>query len=199
MIRICSIQFKITINMQQIWLLLAALLWETCYQSEPHDVFCALQSCGKLIPICINFLHINIFSIIWQNSTWTARAPEAWMTNYHTHPPSYVYRYSTELGRIGTWIALKSMHKVSLSIFKYEKSMMLQWSTHWFIKIYHAGMCSIWIERLWIPRQPKFLISLIHYLNIIVQYNRLTVHVRYANQVMSPHIQKLKIQMRVLW
>ena len=68
---------------------------------------------------------------------------------------------------------------------------MLQWSACWFMTIYHAGMCSIWIEWFCIPRRPNLLIYLIHYLNRIVQSTKLTVHVRYSNQVMSPHTPKI--------
>ena len=67
---------------------------------------------------------------------------------------------------------------------------MSQWSAHIFMEIYHVGMCSIWIKWLLISRQPKFLISLIHYLNRIVKPTKLTVIIIYANQVMSPHPQK---------
>ena len=84
------------------------------------------------------------------------------------------------------------MHKVSRVVFKYDKAMMLQWSAHRFMTIYHAGMCYIWIEWSFIPRQMNLLISLLHYLNKIVQYIKLTVRVRYSNQVMSPYIQKIE-------
>ena len=76
--------------------------------------------------------------------------------------------------------------------------MMSQWSAYWFMTIYLTGMCYIWIEWLCIPRRPDLFISLLRYLNRIFQPTKLTVHLRYVNQFMSPHIQKIKIEMRVL-
>ena len=84
------------------------------------------------------------------------------------------------------------MHKVSIAIFKYEETMITKWITHQSMTIYHAGMCSIWIEWLCIPRWPNLLIYFLHYLNRISQSTKLTVNVRYDNQVMLPHIQKIE-------
>ena len=69
---------------------------------------------------------------------------------------------------------------------------MSQWSACKFMTIYHVSMCSIWIEWLCIPRWLFVLISLLHHLNRIVQSTKLTVHVRYDNQVMSPCTQKIE-------
>ena len=123
------------------------------------------------------FVHIHSFSRIWQNRTRPACGPAMWMTNshpYHLHIYTEIQRYRIE----------------SRSIFKDNKAMMSQWSACQFIKIYHVGMWSIWIEWLCIPKRPNFLIYLLHYRNIIFQSTKLTVHVRYGNQVMSPHIPK---------
>ena len=177
--------------MQQLWLLSPALAWSTCCQSGPHYVLRARQKCGRLSPIRSTFVYINSFSGIWQNRTWTERAPAAWMNNSHLYPSLLIYRASAEPDRIGTWIVLKAMHRVSHS-FKYDKAMMLKWSAHWFITIYHVGMCSIWIQWSCIQRRSNFLISLFWWLNRIVQYTKLNFHVRYANKVMSPHILKKK-------
>ena len=127
---------------------------------------------------CSPFVHINIFSRIQQNIKWPAHAPATWMTNYHLH-------------RLRIYTELQRYRIESRSIFKYYKAMISQWRARWFMTIYHAGMRYIWIEWLCIPRQTNLLISLLHYLNRIVQSAKLTFHVRYANQVMSLHIQKL--------
>ena len=75
--------------------------------------------------------------------------------------------------------------------------MMSQWCPCQFMIFYHQGMWFIWIEWLCIPGRTNLLISLLHYLNIIVQSTKLTVHLRYDNQLMSQHIQKT-IEMRIL-
>ena len=142
----CLIQLKRTINIQQLWLSYPELAKASCFQSAPCDVLRLRQRFGWLSPICSASVHINIFNWIWQNRIWTALAPVSWMTNSHTYLPSYVYRASAELDRIGTWITLKSTHNVSHEIFKYYKAMVSQWSAHQFMTIFHSGMCSIWID-----------------------------------------------------
>ena len=69
---------------------------------------------------------------------------------------------------------------------------MLQWSNFQFMTIYHAGICSIWIKWLCIPRWTVLLISLLRYLNIILQSTKLTIRVMCANKVISPHTQKVE-------
>ena len=127
----------------------------------------------------IPFVHMNGFSRIWHNRTWLARAPAAWMINYHQY---HLY----------TYIELQSYRIQSRSILKYDKTMRYQWSACKFMKIYHAGMCYILIDRLCLPIRPNLLISLLHYLKRIAQPTKLTVLIRYANQVISPHIQKIE-------
>ena len=126
---------------------------------------------------CSPFVHKNGSSGIWQNRQWPLRAPAAWMTNSHPY-------------RLHIYTELEQYRIESRSIFKNDKAMMSQWSACRFMTIYHAGMCSMWIEWLCIPRRPNLLIPLLHYLNIIVQPTKLTAHVRYSNHVMSPHIKK---------
>ena len=70
--------------------------------------------------------------------------------------------------------------------------MMSQWSACRLMKIYHMGMCSIWIKWLCISRRLNFFIYLLYYLNRIIQSTKLTVHVRYTNKVMSPPIPKIE-------
>ena len=121
------------------------------------------------------FIHKNGFSRIWHNRTCPVHAPVAWMTNSHPYHLC-IYRYPAVQDRIILNIQIWKVNDVAMKRFS----------------IYHTGMCSIWIELLCIPIWPDLLISLLHYLNIIVKSTKVTVHVRYTNQFMSSQTQKLK-------
>ena len=98
------------------------------------------------------------------------------MTNPHPYSPSYLYRARVIPDRI----------PLNIQRCQVDDAVMKRLSICDNLPRGHV------LYLLFILRRPNFLISLLHYLNRIVQPTTLTVNIRHANQVMSPHIQKIE-------